>query len=179
MELSSALQLTFSYHSWNKKTKKKPSSRQVRSSWCQAPSLIFVLIYLNTWLSHHHPPLSHRSCPTQGQICVLWPTPGLCLYHIPTSLTDRTDLACSKPSTLPVKGQQWKKPPRGPLKMDSWIKHAPKASFLSQRSAQALIRHGSRELPTVTSPRFPEQKGTVLRSHSSESGPPSNTVTSH
>lgn len=51
--------------------------------------------------------------------------------------------------------------------------------FLSLRSAQALIRHGSRELPTVTSPSFPEQKGTVLRSWSSDRGPPSNTVTSH
>lgn len=56
--------------------------------------------------------------------------------------------------------------------MDSWIKHVPEASFLSPRSAQALIRHGSGELPTVTSPSFPEQKGTVLQSWFSERGLP-------
>lgn len=101
-------------------------------------------------------------------------------FILPQPLCDRQDWSpLQQPSTLPAKGQQWKNAPRGPLRMDSWIKHVPEASFLSPRSAQALIHHGSRELPTVTSPSFPEQKGTVLRSQSFVRGPPSNTVTSH
>lgn len=36
--------------------------------------------------------------PTRGPICVLWPhSQPMCLYHTPTSLTDRTDLPCSNP----------------------------------------------------------------------------------
>lgn len=107
------------------------------------------------------------------------PLPALCLYHTPTSLW-QTGLISPAAALHPAsKRTAVEKAPQGPLRMDSWIKHAPEASFLSLRSARALIRHGSRELPTVTSPSFPQQKGTVLRSRSSERGPPSNTVTSH
>lgn len=53
---------------------------------------------LNTGLSHHHPPLSHCLCPTEGLICVLWPTPSPApLSHPNLSVTDRTDLSCSNP----------------------------------------------------------------------------------
>lgn len=116
---------------------------------------------------------------TGADLCAL-AQPQPYAFIIPRPLCDRQDWSpLQQPSTLPVKGQQWKKPPRGPLRTDSWIKHAPEASFLSPRSGQALIRHGSRELPTVTSPGLPEQKGTVLRSQTSEREPPSDTVTSH
>lgn len=105
--------------------------------------------------------------------------PALRLYHTPTSLW-QTGLIPPAATLHPAsKRTAVEKAPQGPLRMDSWIKHAPEASFLSPRSAQALIRHGSRELPTVTSPSFPEQKGTVLRSWYRDRGPPSNTVTSH
>lgn len=116
---------------------------------------------------------------TGADLCALAHSQPLCLYHTPTSLW-QTGLISPAATLHPAsKRTAVEKAPQGPLRMDSWIKHAPEASFLSPRSAQALIRHGSRELPTVTSPSFPQQKGTVLRSRSSERGPPSNTVTSH
>lgn len=102
----------------------------MRCSWCQPPSQISVLISLSTWLSHHHPPLSHRFCPTQGQICVLWPTPSTAAFIIPQPLCDRQDWSpLQQPSTLPVKGQQWKKPPRGPTE-DGLMNQTCTQSFL-------------------------------------------------
>lgn len=109
---------------------------------------------------------------TGADLCALAHSQPLCLYHTPTSLW-QTGLISPTATLHPAsKRTAVEKAPQGPLRMDSWIKHVPKASFLSPRSAQALIRHGSRELPTVTSPSFSEQKGTVLRSCSSEGGLP-------
>lgn len=136
---------------------------------------ISSLMSPNTWPLHHHPPLSHHLCPAQA----FWPTKALWLYHTPTFLW-QTGLISPAATLHPAsKRTAVEKAPQGPLRMDSWIKHVPEASFLSLGSAEALIRHSSRELPTVTSPSFPEQKGTVLRSQTRKRGPPSNTVTSH
>lgn len=147
----------------------KASSRQVGCSWCQALSLISVLISLNT----SPPTIKSSLVPnTAADLCALAQSQPLCLYHTPTSLW-QTGLISPAATLHPAsKRTAVEKAPQGPLRMDSWIKHAPEASFLSPRSAQALIRHGSRELPTVTSPSFPEQKGTVLRNRSSERGLP-------
>lgn len=93
VEPPSALQLTFSFHFWT-----NPPSGRWGADDVRPPSLISILIYLNTWLSRHHPPLSHRLCPTWGPICVLWPTPSPVPLSYPNlSVTDRTDLPCSNP----------------------------------------------------------------------------------
>lgn len=81
LKLPSALQLTFWSLSWINSPPGRWGAREVRP-----PSLISILISLNTWLSHHHPPLSHCLCPTQGPICVLWPTPSPCAFITPQPL---------------------------------------------------------------------------------------------
>lgn len=161
--------------------KKQNSFRQVRCSWCQPPSQISVLISLSTWLSHHHPPLSHRFCPTRGQICVLWPTPSNAAFIIPQPLRDRQDWSpLQQPSTLTVKGQQWKKPSRGPTE-DGLMNQTCTQSFLLITEVSPGINTPWLEGATYCDlSRFPwTELGTAFRSQTSKRGPPSNTVTSH